>query len=323
MDRVLQRPKYCPDRIPVDGSRRYPQGMRQPSRLGLITLAAFIWGGGPAAQTRSRSDGNVVRVVATVNDRDNQMVSNLMAADFEVEDNGVRQVLTSFDAGIRPLTVTVILDRSDSMSLGPNGLRAAAERFVTGLLPDDQARICSFANFVACSPGYTTDHDELGRDVRRSKTGFGSRLFDAIASGIEAMAIVPEDRRRVLLVFSDGEDRGSRTTLRAVIDRARALDVMVYGLGLQTRYFDGDDFVDSRPDRTLMKLADETGGGYFEPDKASDLVSTVERIDREVRSQYLLSFRSSSADGRVHRLRVRMRASTFKVRARRSYLNGQ
>jgi VWFA-related protein len=276
----------------------------------------------PAAHPPAHGDGNLVRVVATVTDKNHHLVSNLVPADFEIEDNGTRQMLTSFDAGVRPLTVTVILDRSDSMSLGPNGLRAAAERFVTGLLPDDQARICSFANFVACSPGYTTDHDELGRDVRRSKTGFGSRLFDAIASGIEAMAIVPADRRRVLLVFSDGEDRGSRTRLRTVTDRARALDVMVYGIGLQTRYFDGDDFVDSRPDRTLMKLAVETGGGYFEPDNAMDLVSTVDRIAQELRSQYLLTFRSSSPDGRAHRLRVRLRASPFNVRARRSYLNG-
>ena len=152
--------------------------------------------------------------------RINHLVSNLVPADFEIEDNGMRQVLTSFDAGVRPLTVTVILDRSDSMSLGPGGVRAAAERFVTGLAPGDQARICAFANFVACSAGYTTDHDELARDARRSKTGVGSRLFDAMASGIEAMAVVPEDRRRVLLVFSDGEDHGSRTTV-ASGDRAR------------------------------------------------------------------------------------------------------
>ncbi|MEO8256856.1 MAG: hypothetical protein ABI868_05865 [Acidobacteriota bacterium] len=55
----------------------------------------------------------------------------------------------------------------------------------------------------------------------------------------------------------------------------------------------------------------------------NDLVSTVERIDQELRSQYLLTFRSSSPDGRAHRIRVRTRASTFKVRARRSYLNGR
>jgi hypothetical protein len=66
-----------------------------------------------------------------------------------------------------------------------------------------------------------------------------------------------------------------------------------------------------------MKLAVETGGGYFEPSKASDLVSTVERIDQELRSQYLLAFRSRVPDGRAHRLRVRMRVSTFKVRVRR------
>ena len=297
--------------------------MRHANPLGLIILTAFIWTGGPAAaQTQAPIDGNVVRVVATVTDRHNRLVPNLVPADFEVEDNGVRQVLTSFGAEVRPLTATVILDRSDSMSLGPNGLRAAAERFVTGLGPEDQARICAFANFVACSPGYTTDHDEVARDARRSKTGFGSRLLDAMSSGIEPMAVVPDGRRRVLLVFSDGEDNGSRTRLRAVIDRARPLDVMVYGIGIQARYFDGDDFVDSRPDLTLMTLAIETGGGYFEPDKASDLVATVDRIAEELRSQYLLEFRSSAPNGRAHRIRVRIRASTFKVRARRSYLNG-
>jgi Ca-activated chloride channel family protein len=298
--------------------------MRQAIPLGLLTLAALIWSCGPAAaKPQDRRDGQTVRVVATVTDKQNQLVSNLMPADFEIEDNGKPQMLRSFDAEVRPLTVTVILDRSDSMYLGPDGVRAAAERFVTGLLPCDQARVCSFAKFVACSPGYTTDHDELARDARHAKTGFGSRLFDAMASSVEAMAVVPEDRRRVLLVFSDGEDRGSRTTLRAVIERARTLDVMVYGIGLQTRYFDGDDFVDSRPELTLMKLANETGGGYFEPDKATALVSTVERIDRELRSQYLLTFRSGLPDGRAHRVRVRMRASTFKVRARRSYMSSQ
>ena len=297
--------------------------MQHANRVGLVTLMALIGNRGPAAaHPPARSDGNLVRVVATVTDKNHQLVSNLVPADFEIEDNGTRQMLTSLDAGVRPLTVTVILDRSDSMSRvqevcapRPNASSQVSRRASGPYLRVRQLRR------VLC--GYTTDHDELARDARRSKTGVGTRLFDAMASGIEAMAVVPEDRRRVLLVFSDGEDHGSRTTLRAVIERARALDVMVYGIGLQARYFDGDDFVDSRPERTLMKLADETGGGYFEPDKASDLVSTVERIDQELRSQYLLTFRSGSPDGRAHRIRVRMSASTFKVRARRSYLNAR
>ena len=160
MARVLQRQKYCLNRIPADGSRPYPRGMRQASQLGLITLTALIWSCGPAAaQLQAASDGNLVRVVATVTDRDNHLVSNLVPADFAIEDDGKRQALTSFNAAVRPVTVTVIVDRSDSMSLGPDGVRAAAERFVTGLLPGDQARICAFASFVACSPGYTTDHD--------------------------------------------------------------------------------------------------------------------------------------------------------------------
>ena len=227
--------------------------MRQASQLGLITLTALIWSCGPAAaQPQARSDGNLVRVVATVTDRDNHLVSNLVPADFEIEDDGKRQTLTSFDAAVRPVTVTVIVDRSDSMSLGPDGVRAAAERFVTGLLPGDQARICAFAKLRRV---LSWVHNRSRRACPR-RASLQDRIRQSavrrIASGIEAMTVVPADRRRVLLVFSDGEDSGSRTTLRAVIERARALDVMVYGIGLQTRYYDGDDFVDSRPERTLM-----------------------------------------------------------------------
>ena len=100
---VHHRQKYCPNRIPADGSRRYRRGMRQANPLGLITLTAFIWSCGPAAaQPQAPSDGDLVRVVATVTDRDNHLVSNLVPADFEIEDNGKRQMLTSFDAGVRP-----------------------------------------------------------------------------------------------------------------------------------------------------------------------------------------------------------------------------
>ena len=76
----------------------------------------------------------------------------------------------------------------------------------------------------------------------------------------------------------------------------------------------------SKPDRGLRKLADETGGGYFELTKTSDLAPTFTRVAQELHSQYVLGFTPTQLDNRVHKLTVRVKQSGMTARARRSYL---
>ena len=131
--------------------------------------------------------------------------------------------------------------------------------------------------------------------------------------------MTPVDRRHVIVVFSDGEDNGSRTLFSHLMDRLRARDVMVYGIGLQTRFDDGDDFVSSRPDLTLMPLAMETGGNYDEPENRSELDGSVTRIEEELRHQYVLTFNPVSNADRLHRLDVRATQPNLRVRSRRRF----
>ena len=151
--------------------------------------------------------------------------------------------------------------------------------------------------------------------MRRLQTRFGGRLFDDISSTLDAIQATPVGRRRVIVIFSDGEDTGSRTSLRHLMDRARALNVMVYGIGLMTRFDDDDDIVSSRPDRTLMPLARVTGGGYYEPDNRSELERIVARIEEELRHQYVLTFSPVSGAG-SHRIHVLATQPNLKVRTR-------
>jgi VWFA-related protein len=260
-----------------------------------------------------------VAVVATVTDRDHHLVSGLTADDFEIRDNGQPRPIIGFDASRQPLSVTVMVDRSDSLSRGPVGVRASAARFIADLQPDDEARVCAFAGDITCSPRFTTDHDELAQQVRQFPTGFGTRLFDAVWSALDAMEMVPAGRRRVIVVFSDGEDNRGRTAFRHLMTRARSLDVMVYGIGLQTRIDDGDDIVSSRPDLTLMPLATETGGGYYEPGNPGELERTVTRIEKELRHQYVLAFYPVPDPDRSHRLDVRTTRQDLRVRSRRHF----
>jgi VWFA-related protein len=78
--------------------------------------------------------------------------------------------------------------------------------------------------------------------------------------------------------------------------------------------------VKSRPDAGLRKLSEETGGGYFEIDKSSDLAPAFTRIANELHSQYVLGFSPAALDGKVHRLTVRAKRPGLVVRARKSYL---
>ena len=127
----------------------------------------------------------------------------------------------------------------------------------------------------------------------------------------------------MVLVFTDGDDTASRVSRGKILERARAEEVMVYSIGLESEFFDGSRVVRTRPDSGLKRLADETGGGYFELKKTSDLGPTFTRVAQELHSQYVLAFEPQVLDGKVHKLAVKMKKTGLIARARKSYLAGK
>ena len=154
--------------------------------------------------------------------------------------------------------------------------------------------------------------------LRDLQFGNATRLWDGLMFSIEAFKGV--DGRRVVLLFTDGDDTASKARFSDVADRARDDEVMVYGIGLAVEFFNGVRQIRSRPDRNLRKIAEETGGGSFELQKSDLLASTFTRVAQELRSQYLLGFAPETLDGKVHKLDVRAKKPGVTVRARRSYL---
>jgi Ca-activated chloride channel family protein len=128
------------------------------------------------------------------------------------------------------------------------------------------------------------------------------------------------DGRKVVLVFTDGDDTESKISLGNVVERARADEVMIYAIGLESNYFNGQRQVRTKPDSGLRKIADETGGGYFELTKASDLAPTFTKVAQELHSQYVIGFTPTLLDNKVHKLVVKMKQPGMTARARRSYL---
>ena len=282
--------------------------------LGSILLAAVV----VAQQPTFKSGTQIVSVFATVTDGQQRLVPNLVIDDFEVLDNDKPQTLVFFQNEVQPITVVVMLDTSGSMTSSIGLLKAAAEQFVLRLLPEDKGRIGAFADNIQLSSRFTSDRDELVGAVKDIDYGNGTRLWDAVAMSLDELKGKPG--RRVVLVFTDGDDTASRTRLGTVIDRGRSEEVMIYAIGLSSHYFDGQRMVNSKPDSGLKKIADETGGGFFELKNTSDLAPTFTRVAQELHSQYVLGFTPMQLDGRVHKLTVRMKQPGMTARARRSYL---
>ncbi len=265
-----------------------------------------------------RAGTQLVSLFATVTDAQKRLVPDLTKDDFEVLDDDRPQPLAFFQNEIQPITVVVMLDTSASMTGTIELLRQAAEQFLIRLLPADKGRVGAFNDKIQFSSRFTSDRDELVGDVKDLDYGNGTRLYDALGASLDELKGI--EGRRVVLVFTDGDDTESSIGLGKVIDHARSEEVMVYAIGLESNYFNGQRMVRTRPDRGLRKIADETGGGYFELQKTSELAPTFTRVAQELHSQYVLAFTPTSLDGKVHKLIVRTKQPGMTARARRSYL---
>lgn len=265
-----------------------------------------------------KSAVRTVPIYATVVDSGGRLVPDLERTDFAVLDNGKPSDVTLFSNDSQPFSAVVMLDTSASMTANLKLLNRAAEQFLLRLLPVDKAQVGAFNDKIQLSGTFTNNRDELIGALNDLYFGNPTRLNDGIAAGLDALKGL--DGRRVVLVFTDGEDTSSKTGFKTVLERARDEEVMVYSIGLESEYFNGMRVVKSRPSRDLRKISDETGGGYFELLKTADLAPTFSRVAQELRSQYLIGFAPASLDGKVHKLEVKVTRPGMTVRARKSYL---
>lgn len=273
----------------------------------------------PSAQQKFKVSTNTVALYVTVMDADKHLVPDLIQEDFEVYDNGKLQSITSFDNHPLPITVTVMLDTSGSMTASLGLVKRAAEQFLIRLLPDDMGMVGAFNDKIEFHPAeFTSNRDELVGLLKDLDFGYPTRLYDAVDQSITKLNGI--EGRKVVLVFTDGEDTASKLGAGKVTDRARAEDVMVYSVGLINEYLEGQRKVRTSPDHGLKTLSAETGGGFFLLKTTDELGSTFTRIAEELHSQYVLGFAPEVMDGKIHKLDVRLKDPTRTARARKSYL---
>ncbi len=274
-----------------------------------------------AHQTGQTVDlGRIVRILTTVTDAQKRLVTGLTKDDFEILDNEKPQPLIFFQSDVQPITVIVMIDRSGSVtgtSGAPAQLTAAVEGFLRRLTPQDQARASAFSDQIQFTSHFTSNRDDVIGELQNFVYGNGTKLFDALLASLDELK--GRQGRRVVVVITDGDDTQSHASRSTVIERERADDAIVYVIGLHTELFNGRRTFRKSPSRDTADLAEETGGGYFEAQKPSDVAPMMVRIAEELHGQYVLGFSPTQLDGRVHKLTVNVRQRGLTARARRRY----
>ena len=304
----------------------------------LCVLASGLLAAFPQDQQVFRVGLDTVPVYATVTDKSGRLVPDLTRDDFQIFDNGKLQPLTIFDNSPQPIRLIVMLDVSGSMAGNVQLVRAACEQLFTQLRDDDQVKIGTFGNEITIMPAFTRDVITLLAAVpatipENAPTPLWRAVDNALGQFGEAGG------RRVILVLSDGKNGGPMKfgerfiSVLDVIDRAQREDVMIYAVGLQSRFRGGTmrgggigpgalgaSLADTLPDPELPKAAEETGGGYIEIRPRDDLGAGFARVADELHRQYLLGFAPPATDGKLHEIEIKVKPRDMKPRARRNYL---
>ena len=184
---------------------------------------------------RFRSGVELVNVTATVTDDSGRFVPGLRKEDFTVYDDGVKQEVSHFSSDRVPVSLGIVLDTSGSMTSDKIATaQAAIDRFIHELLgKDDELFFMEFANRPRLTQQWTKDRRLISRAVGRVNPSGGTALYDAVAEALP-LANAGENRKKAVLVISDGNDSNSDISVGELRQLIRESEVMVYALGVDT-----------------------------------------------------------------------------------------
>jgi len=267
-----------------------------------------------AARTSSpiRLDVKVVQIPVTVTDTWDRPVEGLRQSDFRLFEDDVEQRIVYLSREEAPASVGLIFDASGSMRDKIETSVEAVEQFFQTTLPGDEFLLVRFSDKPTLLTGFTDDTQEISGWLHSIRPKGWTALHDAIYLGIHKMRTA-RNSRKALLVLSDGGDNNSRYSAPEIRGLVREADVRIYSIGLQIGMLQGGRF--------LERISDETGGRMIRVRKLDELPEAMEKLSRDLRSQYLLGYYSTNTqnDGRFRKVRVQVNHPTVHASWRRGY----
>jgi VWFA-related protein len=257
-------------------------------------------------------DVDVVHITASVIDGSGHFVREIPRESFRVTERKVPQTITHFASENVPLDIIVAVDVSGSMADAMPQVKSAVKTFISALRPPDQVTLIGFNDNVFTLARPTENLAARLRAVDLMAPWGGTALYDMIVLTLDKMG--RQASRRVLVVFTDGEDLNSSTAIDATERRLETSDAVLYAIG-QGRAPKVKDLK-----TVLERLSQKSGGRAFFED-LDKLDRVFASILEELSNQYLLGFvpRDATRDGTWRPLTVEIPGRNYRIRAKQGY----
>ncbi len=255
-------------------------------------------------------DTDLVQLDVKVIDQANRPIYDMKKDDFAVYEDKIKQDVETVSREEVPLSFGLVIDSSGSMRTKLPTVSEAATGLVKQMRTDDEAFIAQFKDEAELVQEFSRDKGELEEAISQIYTGGRTALLDAIIATADYTQEKAKNRRKALVVFTDGLDRDSAVKEQQVMSAMKEDEVQVYLVG----------FIDEEEEKSgifgrssgkkakdlLIRLAEDSGGRAFFPKDLSEMSAIAEQIAKDLRTQYVLSYypKNDRRDGSFRNIKV-------------------
>jgi Ca-activated chloride channel homolog len=264
-----------------------------------------------------RVNSDLVVLNVTVTDKHGAYVHGLKRADFKLFEDGQEQALAGFGEEETPFAAALLLDISGSMEGRIALARSAAIRFLDGLRPDDNVAVYSFHSEVRQVQDFSFTRDLAPVVFALDARGM-TVLNDAVVRAAGDLAVRTE-KRRAIVVLSDGADTHSAASTDKALNTALAAGATLYTVDLSDR--NAPRAATMAGSAVLTNFAMRSGGRYLATPGGQELRTAFASIVEELSNQYTLSYRPTNRarDGRWRAIELKISHPDDTARTRRGY----
>jgi Ca-activated chloride channel homolog len=266
------------------------------------------------SMTTLHVSARLVEVPVTVTDSRGRYVDGLGLGDFQVSGNGQAQKIKYFEGSGGFISCAILLDTTGSMEKAMPRLKNSVVRFIDELGPDDSVAIYSFTESLIRQQELTKDKAAAKRSVLRLRAGGGTALFDALSDVTGEVSNQPG--KKVVVVFTDGDDNSSVLTAQGAVGRATRNGVPIFSIA------EGEATESARLKKILMELSKNTGGETYEIRDMKDTEEIFLKISTVLQHIYLITYQPplEPDDGKWRHIEVNVAdRKDYRIRAKEGY----
>ena len=308
--------------------KRPPQQQDARERKGSQRQGAQADEQGTQGEDRIKIDTDMVNLDVTVIDQNNNPVANLKKEDFSVYEDKVKQTIENVSREEVPVSFGLVIDTSGSMRSKLQSVSDAAVLLIKQMRRDDEAFVASFKAEAELVQDFTDDRRELEDAIGKLYTSGGTALLDAIIATADYAQEKGKQRRKALVIFSDGLEKNSSVKEKEVMEAIKENEVQVYLVGfIDVEMEENRPFGKSPAKKAkdlLSGIADDSGGRAYFPKDVGEIPVIAAQIAKDLRTQYVVSYypANDKRDGAFRTIQVSVNQAGGRkliARARRGY----